>query len=65
MVDTVSPDFIFLSEIQMYKHDLSYCMAYFQGKYCCELNSVDTHDVEIAMTSSKAIGGTMVLLKKY
>ena len=64
MVDSVSPDLIFLSEIQMYRYDLSYCMSYFQGKYCCELNSEDKHDVEIAMNKSKAIGGTMVLWKK-
>ena len=60
-----SPDLIFLSETHIFCSDLMYCMSYFKGEYCSESNSEDRHNPEIAMSKSKATGGTMVMWKKY
>ena len=58
------PDFIFLSEPQIFQCDLAFAMEYFCGEYSCSLNSRDLHEPDLAMTSSKAHGGTMALWRK-
>ena len=62
--DLTKPDFIFLSEPQIFTSDLPHCMSHFGDEYCSELNSEDKFDIEIAMNKRKATGGTMVLWKK-
>ena len=59
-----SADFLFLSEPQMFKADLIQISEYFQGEYCCYLNSDDAHDRELALNNRKAKGGTMIMWKK-
>ena len=64
LIDLSKPDIIFLSEPQIFFSDLKYCSAYFQEHYKCELNSEDKYDSEIAMTKSRAMGGTMIFWKR-
>ena len=56
-----SPDFIFLSEAQLYQCDLSLAMETFKGEYCSSLNSKDIHDPGLPLASSSANGGTMIM----
>ena len=60
---TRHPDFIFLSEPQLYTNDLDMAMKALQGEYCASLNSADVYDPEIPLLKSKAHGGTMTLWK--
>ena len=65
LINKAKPDFIFLSEHQIFSSDLAYCMSIFKGEYSCELNSEDkTDDATIAMSKSRAKGGTMAMWKK-
>ena len=57
------PDFIFLSEPQIFANDLELSMKTFQGEYKCSLNSDDKYDPELPLIKSKAHGGTLVLWK--
>ena len=57
------PDLVFLSEPQIFAHDLDLVMTYLRGEYCCSLNSPDMYDLELPLASSRAHGGTMVLWK--
>ena len=59
-----SPDLVFLSEPQIFTSDLTNCMSLFNGEYSWELNSEEKLDPDLAMTKSRATGGTMVLWKK-
>ena len=60
----IKPDFIFLAEPQIFLSDLSGCMAIFADEYNIELNSEDKNDVDIAMTRTRAKGGTAILWKR-
>ena len=62
--DIEIPDFIFLNEVQIFKSDIEQAMVLFQGEYNHALNSEDTYNQGLAITNSKAIGGTMILWKK-
>ena len=57
------PDFIFLSEPQIYSNDLELAMKPIQGEYLCSLNSADKFDPELPLIKSKAHGGTLALWK--
>ena len=57
------PDIIFLSEPQIFAHDVDLVMKYLCGEYCYSLNSADNYDQELPFTKSRAHGGTMVLWK--
>ena len=61
---THCPDFIFLSEPNLYQCDLALNMNYFQGEYFAALNSEDLYDLELPLRKSKASGGTMILWKR-
>ena len=58
------PDLIFLAEPQIFKADLLHCMAPFQGEYSCELNNDENSNPVLAMSKSKAYGGTVVMWRK-
>ena len=60
----LSPDFIFLSEPQLFSCDLPQVLKYFSGEYCSSLNSDDCFDPELPLVSRKAHGGTMALWRK-
>ena len=57
------PDFIFLSEPQIFACDLDLAMKPLQGEYKCSLNSADKYDPELPHVKSKAIGGTLAMWK--
>ena len=61
--ELTKPDLIFLSEPLIFSTDLPYCMSFFKGDYCSELNSEDKINTETAMRKSKPTGGTMILWK--
>ena len=58
-----NPDFLFLSEPQIFQHDLSQLMQHFQGEYTWSLNSEDKLDPDFAFHNVTTHGGTMVLWK--
>ena len=64
LVNTYSPDIIFLSEPQIYSCDVQQVMKYLIGDYCYYLNSHDKFDPSLPLTRSKAHGGTMALWKQ-
>ena len=59
--DIHSPDIIFLSEPQIFAHDVDLVMSYLQGEYCFTLNSADKYDLDLPLTSNRAHGGTMTV----
>ena len=61
--DIHDPDIIFLSEPQIFTHDVDLVMSYLQGEYCFTLNSADKYDLDLPLTSNRAHGGTMTLWK--
>jgi len=61
LVANYNPDFIFLSEPQIYLCDVHLKMDYLKGDYMYSLNSTDQFDLELPLTQSKASGGTMIL----
>ena len=62
--ELTKPDLIFLSEPLIFSTDLPYCMSFFKGDYCSELNTEDKINTETAMRKSKPTGGTMILWKR-
>ena len=58
-------DLVFLSEPNIFQHDLKVTLSQVNSKYCSFLNSDDLHDSELAMTTSRTVGGTMVLWSIY
>ena len=58
------PDFIFLSEPQIFQCDLSNVVQYFSGQYFFSLNSSDCFDPELPLVRSSAIGGTLAMWKR-
>ena len=55
------PNFVSLSEPQLFQCDLQQVMQHLEGEYCCHLNSDDLIDPELPLVKSKAHGGTMML----
>ena len=62
--DLYKPQMLFLSEPQLFQSDLPQVMKYFKGEYSAVLNSEDLHTPELALTSSRPKGGTMVMWGK-
>lgn len=60
-----SPDFVFLSEVQIFQCDLSYVAQFIAGEYCYHLNSEDSCDPELPLVQNRAKGGTMLLWRKW
>ena len=58
------PDFIFISEPWLFQSDLFLATKIFQADYCFSLNSDDNLDHELALTSSRAHGGTLAFWKR-
>ena len=48
----------------MFQCDLDPSLQIFKGEYCCFLNSKDLHDDDLALTSYRSHGGTMILWRK-
>ena len=57
------PDLIFLSEPQIFIHDVEQIMGYLKGEYNYSLNTADKYDQELALVKNRANGGTMVCWK--
>ena len=55
----------FISEPQVYQTDVAQYMRGVQHEYCYSLNSDDLRDPELPQIKSRAIGGTLVLWRKY
>ena len=64
IVDESSPDFVFISEPNIFNSDVKSCMTLFSDEFCYELNAEDKHNEDIAMMKSKASGGTMVMWRR-
>ena len=58
-------DLAFLSEPQMFQHDLRDTMKCLDDKYCYFLNSDDLHDTDIPLRKARANGGAMILWRKW
>ena len=63
-VDLHLPDFIFLSEPNLFQCDLDQAMLPFKGEYLACLNSEDLYDAELPLIKSVTHGGTMILWKR-
>ena len=61
LVEIHQPDFIFLSEPQVFTHDADAVMEYLKGEYNYSINIADKYDHELPLIISRAQGGTMVL----
>ena len=64
-VNKYLPDFIFLSEPQIFGCDVENAMSFLRGDYEYSLNSLDKYEQDLPLLSSKAYGGTMVLWKRH
>ena len=64
LVDDMSPDFIFLSEPQLYQNDHQLEMNLFNSRYASYLNSEDNFNQDLPLDSIRAKGGTMALWKR-
>ena len=60
-VELNHPDFIFLSEPQIFANDLDLAIRVLSSEYYSSLNSEDMIDPELPLIKSKAKGGTMIL----
>ena len=58
------PDFVFLSESQIFQCDLDQFIHLVKEEYCYHLNSEDSIDPILPLDSNRAKGGTMALWKK-
>ena len=65
IVESEQPDFIFLSEPQIYNCDIDLAMSYIAGSYSYYLNSEDKFNPDLPFLKSKAHGGTLVLWKHF
>ena len=59
------PDLVFLSEPQCYQTDIKQHTSGLQHEYEYHLNSDDLYDRELPLVKSRAIGGTLVLWRKW
>ena len=57
------PDFIFITEPQLFGCDSDQVMKYFHGEYCYKLTSADSFDPDLPLLTSKAHGGTLIMWK--
>ena len=55
------PSLVLLSEPMTHQADLPLLLQPFSGKYAAHLNSEDLHDHDLAIESSRAHGGTMIM----
>ena len=58
-----SPDLVFLSEPNIFSHDLEHLKLHFSNRYNFYLNSEDKFDNEAPFIKNRTYGGTMVLWK--
>ena len=58
------PDFIFLSEANMFQYDLNQNMRIFLADYSSSLNSPDLYDQDLPLIKSRTVGGTMILWRR-
>ena len=65
LINIHSPDFVYLSEPQIFGNDVDSQMKYLSGDYCFSLNSEDNYDPDLPLTKSRAHGGTMILWKNH
>ena len=63
-VDLHLPDLIFLSEPQVFSHDLTRAIKPLAEDYLAFLNTADRFDPELPMVKSRANGGTLVLWRR-
>ena len=63
-IDIHQPDFIFLSEPQIFSCNIDLVLQPVAWAYEYSLSSEDKIDPELPMTKSKASGGTLALWKK-
>ena len=63
LIDEYEPDFVFLSESQLYSCDVNLSMRYLENTYGFYLNSSDKFDHDLPLTHPKAWGGTMAIWK--
>ena len=59
------PDLVLLSEPQSYQTDIRQALEGVSHEYDFWLNSDDLHDPELPLVKTRAIGGTMVLWRKW
>ena len=62
---TYHPDLVFLSEPQIFTHDVKNVMGYLKVEYSYSLNTADKYDHELSLIKNRASGGTMVCWKNY
>ena len=55
------PDFVMLSEPQIFMCDIEHSMSYLRGQYEFSLNSYDVYDPELPLFKVRAYGGTLIL----
>ena len=60
-----SVDMAFLSEPQLFQHNLEDTMIGLKNQYCYFLNSEDLIDLDLPLIKSHSKGGTMVVWKKW
>jgi hypothetical protein len=58
-----SPDLVFLSEPNIFSHDMEHLKQHFKDRYSFYLNSEDKFDTEAPFIKNRTYGGTMVLWK--
>ena len=56
-----TPDFIFLSESQIFSSDVVKAMIFLQGEYSFHSNSEDCFDHDLPLIKMRASGGTLTL----
>ena len=61
--DKYTPDLVFLSEPQTFQCDITLLTRPFRGKYSVLLNSEETNHPELALETTKAHGGTLIMWK--
>ena len=64
LVSFHDPDWVFLSETQIFVSDIDLCLDYFKGDYESYLNSQDRFDPEMPLMKTKAFGGTMIMWRR-
>ena len=57
------PDFVFISEPQLFQCDVAQLTKTFIGEYSVLLNSEETSHPELSLDTSKAHGGTLIMWK--
>ena len=59
--DELKPDLIFLSEPQLFQCDIALLTKPFTGEFSVILNSEETNNPDLALDTTKANGGTLVM----